>query len=73
MTEEEAHRVRRATTEAHLVATYGKLAVLALQGRGVGPDTASRILAKMRDEEIDFLRDVLAAEIHYARTRSFWD
>lgn len=65
--------LRRATREAHLVATYGKRAVLALAGRGVGPETASRILAHQREHETDFLRDVLAAEVQYARTRSFWD
>ncbi|MBI2078143.1 MAG: DEAD/DEAH box helicase [Euryarchaeota archaeon] len=72
-TEDEDRLVQRMTNEAHLVATYGKKAVLALAGRGVGPETAARILAKLRDTEVDFLRDVLAAEINYARTRSFWD
>lgn len=72
-TEEEERWLRRLTNEAHLVATYGKKAVLALAGRGVGPETAARILAQLRPDEISFLRDILAAEINYARTRSFWD
>ena len=72
-TEDEDRLLHRMTNEAHLVATYGKKAVLALAGRGVGPETAARILARLRDDEIGFLRDVLAAEINYARTRSFWD
>lgn len=72
-TEDEERLVRRMVNEAHLVGTYGKKAVLALAGRGVGPETAARILARMRDDEPGFLRDVLAAEIQYARTRSFWD
>lgn len=72
-TEDEERLVRRAIREAHLVGTYGKRAVLALAGRGVGPETASRILAHQRAHETDFLRDVLAAEIQYAKTRSFWD
>lgn len=71
--EEEERLVQRMTNEAHLVATYGKKAVVALAGRGVGPETAARILARLRETEIDFLRDILAAEINYARTRSFWD
>jgi ATP-dependent helicase Lhr and Lhr-like helicase len=70
---DEEHLVKRAVREGHLVATYGRRAVLALSGRGVGPDTAARILAHQRDHEADFLRDVLAAEVQYARTRSFWD
>jgi ATP-dependent Lhr-like helicase len=65
--------LKRLTNEAHLVATYGKKAVVALMGRGVGPETAARILSQLRDDDIAFLRDILAAEINYARTRSFWD
>lgn len=71
--DEEERLVRRIVNEAHLVGTYGRPAVLALAGRGVGPETAARILARMREDELGFLRDVLAAEIQYARTRSFWD
>ena len=66
---------------ASLVLNYKKLALMALVGRGIGPDTASRILRKysVRDiknsEElqIKFLRDVLKAELNYAKTRGFWD
>jgi ATP-dependent helicase Lhr and Lhr-like helicase len=72
-TDDEERLLNRMRQEAHLVATYGKPAVLALAGRGVGPETAARILARLREDEIGFLRDVLAAEINYARTRSFWD
>lgn len=72
-TPDEETLVKRAVREAHLVATYGKRAVLALAGRGVGPETAARLLAHQREHETDFLRDVLAAEVQYARTRSFWD
>jgi ATP-dependent Lhr-like helicase len=71
--DEEERWLKRLTNEAHLVATYGKKAVIALAGRGVGPETAARILSQLRDDEIAFLRDILAAEINYARTRSFWD
>ena len=47
--------------------------VLALMARGVGEDTAARILRGYHESEEDFLRDVLAAEITYARTKRFWD
>ena len=49
------------------------LAVYALVARGVGPDTAARILRNLHETEDDFLRDLLAAEVNYARTRRFWD
>jgi ATP-dependent Lhr-like helicase len=46
---------------------------MVLVGRGVGPDTAARILARYHLEEAELLRDILAAEVSYARTKKFWD
>jgi len=60
-------------TNASLVSAHGKKAVYALVARGVGPDTAARILRNLHEDEDAFLRDVLAAEVNYARTRRFWD
>ncbi|RLF47906.1 MAG: hypothetical protein DRN29_01285 [Thermoplasmata archaeon] len=57
---------------ASLVAAYGKKAILVLAGYGIGPDTASRILA-MQKEDKELLKEILKAEITYARTRQFWD
>jgi ATP-dependent Lhr-like helicase len=71
--EEERKELRRIYKNANLVMAYGKKAVIALVGRGVGPDTAARILARYQTEEDEFLRDVLAAEVVYARTKRFWD
>jgi ATP-dependent Lhr-like helicase len=80
-TAEENKEVRRLHKNASLVLSYGKFAVLALVGRGIGPDTAARILgrfnklelAKSEELEIKFLRDILQAELQYAKTRGFWD
>jgi ATP-dependent Lhr-like helicase len=77
----ENKEVRRLHKNASLVLSYGKFAVLALVGRGIGPDTAARILgrynklelAKYEEQEIQFLRDILQAELQYAKTRGFWD
>ncbi|HLD77621.1 MAG TPA: hypothetical protein VJB16_01195, partial [archaeon] len=54
-----------------LVAGRGKDAVIALCGRGVGPRTAGRLLAKNSTGE-ELLQDVLAAERKYVQTRKFW-
>jgi ATP-dependent Lhr-like helicase len=80
-TADENKEVRRLHKNASLVLSYGKFAVLALVGRGIGPDTAARILGrynklelvKTEEQEIKFLRDILQAELQYAKTRGFWD
>ena len=71
--EEQKKELKRIYKNANLVMAHGKKAVIALVARGVGPDTAARILAKIQTEEDEFLRDILAAEIVYARTKKFWD
>ena len=58
---------------ASLVQSHGKTAIIALAARGVGPQTAARIINHHREDERDFYRDILEAERQYARTRSFWD
>jgi len=73
LSEEEEAEVRRIYKNASLVNRHGKKALLALAGRGVGPDTAGRVLAGFYDSEDEFLRDILSAEINYARTKRFWD
>ncbi|MFH1013424.1 MAG: DEAD/DEAH box helicase [Thermoplasmatota archaeon] len=81
LTVEEQRNVRRIAKNASLVLSYGKPAIIALMGRGIGPDTASRILRKYdfielsQSEEtmMKFLQDIHKAEIQYARTRGFWD
>jgi ATP-dependent Lhr-like helicase len=72
-TPEEEKRVKRAVAAAHLVATYGKEAVIVLSGRGVGPENGARILGKHSGDEMALLRGVLQAEVQFAKTRRFWD
>jgi len=73
LTEEEEAEVRRMYKNASLVNKNGKRALLCLAGRGVGPDTAARVLAGFHENEDEFLREILSAEITYARTKKFWD
>lgn len=70
---EERRDAKRIQTTASLVKAYGKRAVLALMARGVGAANAAKILRKFHETEEDFLRDILSAEVRYARTRRFWD
>ncbi|TLZ86932.1 MAG: hypothetical protein E6K00_06580, partial [Methanobacteriota archaeon] len=70
---ESRSKAKRLFTNASLVMAHGKKAVVALMARGVGEDTAARILRGYHETEEDFLRDLLAAEVTYARTKRFWD
>jgi len=73
ITEEEEELVINAKRTADLMLAYGKKAALVLAARGVGPQTASRILAKMQVNEDEILKDILEAEKQYVRTRKYWD
>jgi ATP-dependent Lhr-like helicase len=70
--DEQEKQTERAYQAATLVQSHGKQAVIALAARGVGPHNAARIIAKLREDEDDFYRDILAQERQYARTQSFW-
>jgi ATP-dependent helicase Lhr and Lhr-like helicase len=72
-TEEEDKELRRLFKNASLVSSGGRKAMVVLAGRGVGPDTAARVLSSYHENEDDLLRDILAAEINYARNKRFWD
>jgi ATP-dependent Lhr-like helicase len=72
-TADKRKELKRLRTNANLVMSHGKRAILALAGRGIGPNTAARILAHQHEDELDFLRDILKAEVNYARTKRFWD
>ena len=65
--------VRAGYTSAELVAHYGERALLALAARGVGPETARRLLSRVYRDDEAFLTELLRAERAYARTRAFWD
>ncbi|MDS0292957.1 DEAD/DEAH box helicase [Halogeometricum luteum] len=71
--EEQERLKRRAYQSASLVQSHGHKAVVALAARGVGPQTAARVIGKLREDEDDFYRDILEQERQYARTQSFWD
>jgi ATP-dependent Lhr-like helicase len=73
LTPEELKELSQARRKADLVLSYGKDAVRALQVKGVGPETASRILGKMHAEEDGFYMDLLKAKVQYLRTREYWD
>jgi len=71
--EEELKELTNARRKADLILSYGKKAIIALEVKGVGPETASRILGKMHPKEDEFYMDLLKAKIQYLRTREYWE
>jgi len=71
-TAEEKRRTKRVFRNANLVLSYGKAAAIALASRGLGPETAARVVGKRQRDELEFYRDILKAEREYARTKRFW-
>lgn len=61
--------IRYVFRSAELVSYFGKKAVEALAGRGIGPETAKKILSYSGDE---FYYMMYLAERKYLATRKFW-
>jgi ATP-dependent Lhr-like helicase len=70
---EELKELTQARRKADLILSYGKQAIRGLEVKGVGPETASRILGKMHPNKDDFYLDLLKAKIQYLRTREYWE
>ena len=64
---------KKLTKSASLAKSHGEKAALAIAGRGIGPDTAGRILRKQLGDDTELVKAIIEAEITYARTRRFWD
>ena len=70
-TPDEREVEKRLIRNANIVLSSGRKAVIALAGRGVGPEHASRILATLTEGDA-FYREILKAERQYVQTRHFW-
>jgi ATP-dependent Lhr-like helicase len=68
----EEDKLRKLWKTSSLLQQFGRLALLALSGRGVGPEVASRLLRNYVDEE-SFVKSIYNAEKLYLQTRGFWE
>ncbi|MFH1294357.1 MAG: hypothetical protein ABIH90_00255, partial [Candidatus Aenigmatarchaeota archaeon] len=71
MKSEEREMVDRILSTSYLIVASGHDALKVLAGRGIGPTTAGRLLARMSTGD-DLIGDILEAEKKFAKTRRFW-
>ena len=72
LTKEELKEFQNIRRAADIVLVYGKDAVLALAGRGIGPQTAARVLSMLQPTKEKLLKDILEAEKEFIRTKKYW-
>ena len=78
LSEEELKKLEKLRRSADAIVVYGKLGAICLAGRGVGPQTAMRILAKImahakkKEYEEEMFKEILNAEREFIRTKKFW-
>lgn len=72
LTNDEEKYLERIKRTSDLTINYGKNSVICLAGRGVGPDTSFRILAKNIKTEEDLLKEIYKAEKQFIATKRFW-
>jgi len=72
LTEQEDKKLEYIKKSAELSINYGAKAAFVLAGRGVGPQTAFRILGKANLTEDELLKNILHEERLYIQNKKFW-
>jgi len=72
LSEREKKGIAYIMKSASLNDAYGKRAATALSTYGVGAETAARVLANMRRDEMQFFADLLEAQKTFIRTKRYW-
>ncbi len=67
----EKRELENARLSAQLFADHGRLALIIQAGKGIGPNTAARIIRTCKNTE-EMLYRVYELEKQYARTKPFW-
>ncbi len=58
---------------SHLLRRHKKYAAMVLAGRGIGVNTAARILSVPYNDEMELVKRILKEELKYAKNKRFWD
>ncbi len=69
---EERDFFNRAMNISQLIRIYKKEALLALAGRGVGYETATRLLRTPHLDIMNLVKDIAEAELNFSKTKKFW-
>ena len=69
---EKERLINRYRQTAELTIVYGSRAAFVLAARGVGPQAATRILAKPNLTEDEFLKNIIDEERNFVKNRRFW-
>ncbi len=72
LTQAEGKKLEHVKKSADLAINYGAKAAFVLAGRGVGPTTAFRILAKANLTEEELLKNILNEERNYIANKKYW-
>ena len=72
LTAEEKKNSERLKEVSDLYLVYRSKVAKVLAGRGVGPQTAKRIMAKYHKTDDDLLRDILNAEREFIKNKKYW-
>jgi ATP-dependent Lhr-like helicase len=72
LTPDEEKRWEGIKSNAEMFMNYKSRAAVALSGRGVGPATARRLLARWYKDDDSFLKAILEAERAFVKNRQFW-
>ncbi len=56
----------------HLIRERGQTALMTLAGRGIGPETATRLLSIRYFHPDDLIKEIMKQETEFAKNRRFW-
>lgn len=72
LSKEDKKNFSKLLEKATLFLSFGKKAAIAFSVKGIGVETAKRVLAKYFRDEDDFFEELYNAQKNFLRTRKFW-